>query len=123
MGMALQMSKEDDRTYNSLEGALDYIKKKLENGAQDITVFIWDIDSKDVYWMEQGIYDYVTEWNKGKALDDQYVTTNGYWYRGIIGCLGVQCCEVSIRKWKDTVGVCALFTGWNADVLDRSMKE
>lgn len=45
------------------------------------------------------------------------MVTNPYYYRGIDGCLGVQCCEINAGLYKDSHETVALFGGWNNSVL------
>ena len=71
--------------YKNINDAIQYMKSN--NFTNDITVY--DIDSKKAYDKVEEIYNFITEYNKGKPLNEQILPTNPHGFRGIVNCLGV----------------------------------
>lgn len=70
------------------------------------------------------IYAAIKEYNKGKGLNEQILPSYPLAYRGIIGCLGVQCYSISLGTYERNRECMTLFTaGWNDNVLDTSVEK
>ena len=84
-------------------------------------ISVYDVDSDKAYKETNEIYKAIKDYNKGKLLDDQILPSNPFGFRGILGCLGVQVYSISLGTYKENREVVPLFTGWNTNVLDKSM--
>ena len=109
---------EDDH-FKNIDEAIQYMKNT--NFERDVSVY--DIDSKKAFMKTKEIYNFITEYNKGKPLDDQILPTNPFGFRGIIGCLGVTCYSISTGTYKENHKCIAPFTGYNDSVLDTSVEK
>ena len=107
---------EEDPTFLNVEDAVKYMKET--DFEKDVTVY--DTDTQKAYKKVRQLYKVIKEYNKGKALNLQCLPGNPFSYRGIVGCLGVQCYSISLGKYEHNKDLIALFTGWNKDVLDMS---
>lgn len=116
MNDVLKIYDYEDYIFEDVEEA----KKWLVETKFEREVDLYDINSKKAYNKCLEIYRFVKEYNKGKPLDEQILPSNPYSYRGIKGCLGVQCYGISMGTYKKNRECIALFTNWNESVLDIS---
>lgn len=97
----------------------DVIKYMYEtNFEREVTVY--DINPNKAYKKTASIYDAIKKYNEGKCMDEQILPSNPFMFRGILGCLGVQCFSITLGTYKRNHESIALFTGFNKDVLDTS---
>lgn len=106
--------------FNNADDAIKYIHDKNFNAE----VIVYDINKDRAYEKVRKIYNFIKEYNKGKELNNQILHTNPFEYRGIIGCLGVQCYSISLGTYAQNKNDLALFYGGYYDiVLDISKEE
>ena len=87
-------------------------------------VAVYDINADKAYEKTKEIYAAIKEYNKWKELNEQILPSYPFAYRGIIGCLGVQCYSISIGTYGRNRECITLFTaGWNDNVLDTSVEK
>ena len=104
------MKVEKDESFKTADEAIDFVLKHDR-------VVMYDMHEERLIKEINKLYSMIKNYNeKIDGLDDQYMATNPYFYRGIDGCLGVQCCEIDIGLYKDHHDHIAL-GGWNNSVL------
>lgn len=101
----------------------DVIKYMHETNFED-EITIYDINGNKARRKTAEIYAAIRVYNKGKELSKQILPSYPFGFRGIIGCLGVQCYSISLGTYEDNRECISLFTGgWNNSVLDTSTEE
>ena len=115
MNMTLQIAEGHNHTYYHVEDAIEDIK--LSNFQREITLY--DSVDKKLYEKVKEIYHFIKEYNQDKPLKNQLLPTNPFYFRGILGCLGVQCCSIDVGNYEENINKIALFTGWNTTVLHK----
>lgn len=111
------------KIYEGEEGVFsnpDDVIKYMHDTNFEREISVYDIDTEKALNKTKPIYNAIKEYNKGKPLDDQILPTNPFAYRGILGCLGVQCYSISLGTYKINHESIALFSGYNKSVLDTS---
>ena len=102
---------------NMFENVKDAIKFMHSTGFSR-EVGMYDIDDKIAYSKITQLYDVIKEYNQGKQLDVQVLPSNPFAFRGIKGCLGVQCYSISLGTYKENHKCWSPFTGgYNESVL------
>jgi len=82
------------------------------------TIELHNISSKGLWNEIKKFYQMVEEYNQTVESEElQILPSYPYEYRGIKGCLGVKCAEISCGTFKDNADKISLFTGWNYTVL------
>ena len=108
---------------NMFENVKDAIKFMHSTGFSR-EVGMYDIDDKIAYSKITQLYDVIKEYNQGKQLDVQVLPSNPFAFRGIKGCLGVQCYSISLGTYKENHECWSPFTrGYNESVLYTSNEE
>lgn len=111
---------DEDPTFKNVDDAIKYMHKT--NFENEITMY--DINDSKAYMKTKEIYTAIREYNKGKELSKQILPSYPFGFRGIIGCLGVQCYSISLGTYEENRECISLFTGgWNNSVLDTSTEE
>lgn len=105
---------EDEPYFESTKDAIKYMES--DNYSNEVSVY--DINDSRAYSKAMEIYKAITEYNKGKPLNEQILPTNPFACRGIVGCLGVQVYTIGLGTYKDNHDTIALFAGFNSNVLD-----
>lgn len=106
---------EEDHVFKNAGDAIKYMNET--NFEYEVTVY--DINADKTYEKTKEIYAAIKEYNKGKELNEQILPSYPFAYRGIIGCLGVQCYSISVGTYERNRACITLFTaGWNDNVLD-----
>lgn len=108
---------EEDYVFKNADDAIKYMHEtKFE-----YEVAVYDVYADKAYEKVKEIYAAIKEYNKGKELNEQILPSYPFAYRGIVGCLGVQCYSILVGTYERNKGCIALFTaGWNDSVLDTS---
>ena len=109
---------EEEIYFKDSESAISYIKST--NVFRDICIY--GTNDKYLYEEINKVNQYVKEYNKGKPLDDQIISSNPYYCIAIKGALGVGCLNIILDFYKDAKGNITP-TGWNGDVLDTSIEK
>ena len=117
--MVLKISENDESTFSNVDNAIKY----MYNTGFTKEIIVYDINSKQALLKTQRIYDTIEEYNKFKPLDIQILPTYPYSFRGIIGCLGVQCYSIGLGTYKMNHNRIAVMSGWNEYVLDTSKEK
>lgn len=111
---------EEDHVFKNAGDAIKYMHET--NFKYEVAVY--DINADKAYEKTKEIYAAIKEYNKGKELNEQILPSYPFAYRGIIGCLGVQCYSISIGTYGRNRECITLFTaGWNDNVLDTSTEK
>lgn len=104
-----------DHVFKNSDDAIKYMYET--NFEYEVSVY--DINADKAYGKTKEIYAAIKEYNKGKELSQQILPSYPFAYRGIIGCLGVQCYSISLGTYERNRECISLFTaGWNDNVLD-----
>lgn len=106
----------EEHIFKTVEEAVRFMRDTNFQGE----VSVYSSDSKKAYEMANQLYPYIKEYNKGKLLKDQILPTNPYGYRGILGCLGVQCYSVGLGTYERNHESVVIFGYYITDVLDTS---
>lgn len=115
----MKIYEEDGNKFKNPDDAIDYmVRTNFER-----SVHLYDIDSKKAYAKTEKIYEFIREYNKRKALDEQILPTQPYEYRGILGCLGVQAYEIGLGTYKRNHDLIVLFGRYKEDVLDTTIED
>ena len=115
--MIVARLKEYDNMFEDVKDAI----KIMHSTGFSAEVGMYDIDDKIAYSKITQLYDVIKEYNQGKQLDVQVLPSNPFAFRGIKGCLGVQCYSISLGTYKETHQFWSPFTrGYNESVLDTS---
>lgn len=93
--------------FNNVDDAIKYMHDTNFDGE----VIVYDINTDRAYEKVRKIYDVIKEYNKGKELNNQILPTEPFGYRGIIGCLGVQCYSIALGTYERNKDKLALFYG------------
>ena len=84
-------------------------------------VGVYDIDDKIAYFKVKQLFNEIKKYNIQKQLEDQVLPSNLFPFRGIKGCLGVQCYSILLGTYKENHECWSPFTrGYNESVLDTS---
>jgi hypothetical protein len=111
---------EEDHVFKNAGDAIKYMCET--NFKHEVAVY--DINADKAYEKTKEIYAAIKEYNKGKELNEQILPSYPFAYRGILGCLGVQCYSISVGTYERNRECIALFTaGWNDNVLDTSIEK
>lgn len=105
--------------FNNVDDAIKYIHDTNFDGE----VIVYDINSDRAYEKVRKIYDVIKEYNKGKELNNQILPTEPFGYRGIVGCLGVQCYSIALGTYERNKNNLALFYGGYYDIVLDISKE
>lgn len=106
---------EEDHVFKNADDAIKYMHET--NFKYEVAVY--DINADKAYEKTKEIYAAIKEYNKGKKLNGQILPSYPFAYRGIVGCLGVQCYSISLGTYERNRECISLFTtGWNDNVLD-----
>ncbi len=105
--------------FNNADDAIKYIHDTNFDGE----VIVYDINTDRAYEKVRKIYDAIKEYNKGKELNNQILPTEPFGYRGIIGCLGVQCYSIALGTYERNKNKLALFYGGYYDIVLDISKE
>ena len=116
MMLTVKLYEEDENVFDNVEDAIKYMYET--NFSRDIEIY--DISSDKAFSKTKKIYEEIKKYNKGKLLNEQILPSNPYGYRGIKGCLGVQCYSIMLGTYERNHNCIALFSGHNSDVLDTS---
>ena len=104
---------EQERSFKDAQKAFDYML-----GAEHKTIFFYDSDRKRLQKIAEEFFELVHNHNsKITDINKQLITTNGYPFDDIDGCLAVHCLEIGVHNVEDTLGCVALFSGYNKNVL------
>lgn len=115
--MIVARLKEYDNMFGDVKDAIEF----MHSTGFSREVGMWDIDDKVAYSKIRQLYDVIKEYNQGKQLDVQVLPSNPFAFRGIKGCLGVQCYSISLGTYKENHECWSPFTrGYNESVLDTS---
>lgn len=113
--ITLKIYEDEKGTYDNTEDAIKFMES--DGFKRDVSVY--DINSKKALNKVYVLYEYIKQYNKGKPLDDQILPSYPYSYRGIVGCLGVQCYSICLGTYKENRDSIPIFTsGYNSNVLD-----
>lgn len=112
----MQINPREKGVFNTLDNALIYLERELKTD-KSVHITFYDIDYRRVKKLVEEVYKHLQEQNKGKQLDEQLVPTTGYWYNAIRGCLGVECCEISISRYKHCKNGIPFIWRYNTSVL------
>ena len=108
---------EEDHVFKNAGDAIKYMRET--NFKHEVAVY-----ADKAYEKTKEIYAAIKEYNKGKELNEQILPSYPFAYRGIIGCLGVQCYSISVGTYERNRECITLFTaGWNDNVLDTSIEK
>lgn len=118
MMLTVKLYEEDENVFDNVEDAIKYMYET--NFSRDIEIY--DISSDKAFSKTKKIYEEIKKYNKGKLLNEQILPSNPYGYRGIKGCLGVQCYSIMLGTYERNHNCIALFSGHNSDVLDISIE-
>ena len=111
---------EEDHVFKNADDAIKYMYET--NFKYEVAVY--DINADKAYEKTKIIYATIKEYNKGKRLNEQILPSYPFAYRGIIGCLGVQCYSILVGTYERHRECISLFTaGWNDNVLDTSVEK
>lgn len=99
-------------SFKTAEDAFEY----MINGNR--TVELYSQNPKALVSEIKKFYQKIKTYN-GTVEDEelQVLPTYPYRYRGIVGCLGVECAEITCGTFKENADKIALFTDWNYTVL------
>ena len=114
--MLVKLYKDEENVFKNVEDAIKYMYET--DFSREIEIY--DINTDKAYDKTRQIYDEIKKYNKGKALNDQILPSNPCGYRGILGCLGVQCYSIMLGTYERKHNCISLFSGYNSDVLDTS---
>ena len=114
--ITVKIYENEEGIFNNAEDAIKYMYDT--NFEKEISVY--DINTNKAFKKTKEIYNAIKEYNKGKPLDDQILPSNPFGYRGILGCLGVQCYSITLGTYKRNHELVALFTGFDESVLNTS---
>ena len=118
-GPILRISPDDDSYYKTAEEAIRYLRDFQAND-----VCIYNISEKDAKKEVDKVIDYIREINKGRPLNEQFLLMAPYKSRGIIGSLGVNVFEISLRNYERSHNNIPMSPGgWDESVLDTSKEE
>jgi len=109
-------------------GNINYSKNYQANNVKDGLRIIYDdpyhnlvlysTSEKELRNIVKGVYEGIKKKNAEiEDINQQMLPTCGYYFRGIHGCLGVYCCEISMGTFEKNASCIAMFTGWNYNVL------
>lgn len=111
---------DEDHVFKNADDAIEY----MHETNFEYEVGVYDINDSKAYEKTKKIYSAIKAYNKGKELNKQVLPSYPFAYRGIIGCLGVQCYSISIGTYERNRESISLFTGgWNDSVLDTSTEK
>lgn len=107
---------EYEHIFNSASDAIRF----MQDTEFQQNVSIYHIDDHKAREIVDELYAVVKAYNKGKPLKDQILPTTPYGYRGILGCLGVQCYEIGLGTYERNRECIVMFGRYVPDVLDTS---
>lgn len=111
---------DEDHVFKNTDDAIKY----MHETNFEYEVAVYDINDDKAYEKTKKIYAVIREYNKGKELNKQILPSYPFTYRGIVGCLGVRCCSISLGTYERNRECISLFTGgWNDSVLDTSIEK
>lgn len=105
---------EDDHIYNDVSDAIKFMKDT--NFEQEVSVY--DLNDKKARIKAESLYDVIRNYNKSRKLKDQILPTSPFAYRGIKGCLGVQCYSISLGTYERNHDLLPMFSHYVTNVLD-----
>lgn len=115
--MVVAKLKEYDNIFENVTDAIEF----MHGTRFTREVGVWDIDDKVAYSKVRQLFDEIKKYNVGKQLDIQVLPSNPFAFRGIKGCLGVQCYSIILGTYKENHRCWSPFTrGYNESVLDTS---
>lgn len=115
--MIVARLKEYDNMFEDVEDAIKF----MHSTGFSREVGVWDIDDKVAYSKVRQLFNEIKKYNVGKQLDIQVLPSNPFAFRGIKGCLGVQCYSILLGTYKENHKCWSPFTrGYNESVLDTS---
>ena len=115
--MIVARLKEYDNMFEDVKDAIEF----MNHTRFTREVGVWDIDDKAAYSKVRQLFDEIKKYNVGKQLDIQVLPSNPFPFRGIKGCLGVQCYSILLGTYKENHRCWSPFTrGYNESVLDTS---
>lgn len=109
---------EYEHIFNSASDAIRF----MQDTEFQQNVSIYHIDDHKAREIVDELYAVVKAYNKGKPLKDQILPTTPYGYRGILGCLGVQCYSIGLGTYERNHESVVIFGYYITDVLDTSME-
>lgn len=109
---------EYEHIFNSASDAIRF----MQDTEFQQNVSIYHIDDHKAREIVNELYSVVKAYNKGKPLKDQILLTTPYGYRGILGCLGVQCYSIGLGTYERNHESVVIFGYYITDVLDTSME-
>lgn len=112
--MIVAKLKEYDNIFENVTDAIEFMHRTRFTRE----VGVYDIDDKIACSKIRQLYDVIKEYNQGKQLDIQVLPSNPFPFRGIKGCLGVQCYSILLGTYKENHECWSPFTGgYNESVL------
>lgn len=104
----------DDHIYKDVSDAIKFMEDT--NFEQEVSVY--DLNDKKARIKAESLYDVIRNYNKGRKLKDQILPTSPFAYRGIKGCLGVQCYSISLGTYEHNHDLLPMFSHYVVSVLD-----
>ena len=118
--MVVAKLKEYDNMFENVADAIEFMHRTRFTRE----VGVYDIDDKSAYSKVRQLFDEIKKYNIGKQLDIQVLPSNPFPFRGIKGCLGVQCYSILLGTYKENHECWSPFTeGYNESVLYTSDEE
>lgn len=115
--MVVAKLKEYDNMFEDVADAIEFMHRTRFTRE----VGVYDISDKTAYSKVSQLFDEIKKQNVGKQLDVQVLPSNPFAFRGIKGCLGVQCYSILLGTYKENHECWSPFTrGYNEFVLDTS---
>ena len=110
---------ETDNAFNNISDAIKY----TEETELKYDVILYSINSKKLSNMVHSFYDYLSKYNSDKPLNEQILPSYPSYYRGIKGCLGVECADIMVGTYEKRHDCIPLFSEWYTNVLHAEKEE